>query len=799
MSAVLPAPRAAPNLVRRRRRRRALWSLVAAVTVTVAATLPADGAAVLATVELGGAAAVALALRRHRLLRSRPGLSLLVLLVFLGLSSLALVLRGPGDPAALVLILLGQVVGISGTVPSYLAHSRPPAAVRRVRTMGAEVAVVAVGTALAVAQSWAYVQRTGGDVTASVTAGIDLVGIALVSWVLLTRRRALPTVRLAMGAGAVLMTQNFLAAAGGVELGSAAEWGQPLGVAGAVMLAAGASHPSLATLAAGRYRPLLRTGAERLLVVLPFALVPALSWVVGLLVPGSALPAPVLLAAALGISVLSLLTAFGLVGETERDAETDTLTGHPGRLGAMRRLDDLHGRARPTWVVLVDVDDFTDVNQRHGQDAGDAALCAVLGRLARELPEGAFVSRLAGDELLVLLPRGDRDGEDGQGCAAPGEVVRAVFTRPFPAGEAMVRLTVSVGVADLLLAADGGARASGRSAVDDADLAQRLAKSTGGDRAVLHSEEVRAQVMEPVHLLRDLRRMFAAAPPPLAEGDPGPGHLVVLYQPIVDVRTGLPDYVEALVRWQHPRRGVVAPDTFLPLAEAAGVAALLDRAVMTQALSQLAAWDADEVGVRRVSVNLGSASMREGGLCEVVLRACRQAGVGVDRLVMEITEHDELDVGGAVVEDLLALRDAGAGVALDDFGAGHASVGYLRRWPAGVVKLDRSLLPGVVVTAAHEAMLDARHLLRAVSSLVHALDRELLVEGVEDEADLALVVSLGAGHAQGYYFSRPLPPEELAAWWAQRTAGAGAAPGEAVPAGLGAAGERVGAGEDRLP
>ena len=576
------------------------------------------------------------------------------------------------------------------------------------------------------------------------------------------------------------------------------------------MLAAGASHPSLATLAAGRHRPLLRNGAERLLVVLPFAVIPALSWVVGLLVPGAALPAPLLLGAALAISVLSLLTAFGLVGETERDAETDTLTGHPGRLGAMRRLDDLHGRAVPTWVVLVDVDDFTDVNQRHGQDVGDAALCAVLERLVRELPDGAFVSRLAGDELMVLLPRGG-PGWEGQGSTAagepgePGETVRALFARPFAAGEAAVDLTASIGVADLLVTADGAARSSGRSAVDDADLAQRLAKSTGGDRAVVHSEEVRARVMEPVHLLRDLRRMFATAPAPLADGDQGPGHLVVLYQPIVDVRTGLPDYVEALVRWSHPTRGTVLPDTFLPLAENAGVAALLDRAVMARALSQLAAWDADGVGVRRVSVNLGGASMREGGLCEVVLRACREAGVGVGRLVLEITEHDELDAGGSAVEDLLALRDAGAGVALDDFGAGHASVGYLRRWPAGVVKLDRSLLPGVVVTAAHEAMLDARHLLRAVSSLVHALDRELLVEGVEDEADLALVVSLGASHAQGYHFSRPLPPEELAGWWAARTAGviAPAEVGRVQPpdagASAGAAGERVGAGEDRVP
>ncbi len=751
------------------------WGLATVVLVTAAVAVPARAVVVLMVAEAAGALLAAVVLHRRGLLLSRVGGSLVALLVLLASSSAALWVVGPGAPVALGLIAAGQVVGLAGTVPAVVAHARPAGSPRRGRVLSAEVAIVAVGTGVAVTQSWLHVQRTGGSLSTAVTASVDLVGIAVLGWLLLTRRRLLPAVTLVASAGSLLMLQNYLAASQAVPLGSAAEIGQPVGVLGALVLGAAITHPSLAVLVGGRYRPLLRSGGARLSVVIPFACIPALAWLSGLLVPTSRLPAVVVVTAAVGISLLGLVTAFGLVGETEEAAEGDPLSGHPGRLGAMRRLEELHAAGSPTAVVLVDIDDFTDVNQRYGQEVGDAVLVGVLDRMAAALPPGTVVARLSGDEMLALLAVGDTDDAS---VGAAGDAVRAVFEDPFLVSEAAVALSVSIGCTGLRQRPDGLAR----EALEDADVAHRLAKSRGGDRCVVYDEEVRAEVMEPVHLLRDLRALLGPATGTGAPAASDVGHLVVHYQPIVDVASGAPVYVEALVRWLHPRRGMVAPDAFLPLAELGGVAAALDRAVMAEALRQLAAWDAAGVGVGRVSVNLGRASMREGRLWAFAVAACREAGVSLDRLILEITEHDALDVDDGVVGDLLAMRDAGADVALDDFGAGHASVGYLRRWPASVVKLDRSLLPSASPPARHEAMLDAHQLLGAVAELVHALDRRLLVEGVEDAGDLALVGSLGAQNAQGYHFSRPLPGDQLAAWWRAQPSAADAPGSVGAPA-----------------
>ncbi len=759
-----------------------VWGLAAVVLVTLAVLAPSRAVVLLGVAEAGAALAAVLVLHRRGVLLHRIGLSVVTLLVLLACSSAVLALAGPGAPLATALVAGGQVVVLVGCVPLFIAHADPAASPRRARVLGAEVAIVAVGTSLAVLQAFVHGRALGVGLSATTTSAIDLVSLTVFAWLLLTRRRLLPFVALGIVAGGLLMVQNYLATSQGIPLGGAEEFGQPIGVLGALLLGAATTHPSLVTLVAGRYRPLLRSGAARLTVVVPFACIPVAAWASGVLDPASRLPAGLIIAAAVAISLLALTTAFGLVGDTERAAETDPLSGLPGRLGVMRRLDELHAAGAPTAVVLVDIDDFTDVNQRHGQEVGDAVLVAILQRAAAHVPPGAVVSRLSGDELLLLLPESVLDA---RWLADPGERVREVFAEPFTVADVVMTMSASVGVAGLLDRPDG----LSRDALADADVAQRLAKTRGGDRCVTYDETVRAEVMEPVHLMRDLRIMLGpvTGSPPGAVGMDEVGHLVVFYQPIIDVASGAPVYVEALVRWLHPQRGMVFPDTFLPLAEIGGVAAALDRAVMTQALRQLAEWDAAGLGVQRVSVNLGGASMREGGLWTFAVTACRDAGVGLDRLVLEITEHDALDVDGGVVEDLLALRDAGVQVALDDFGAGHASVGYLRRWPASVVKLDRSLLPSVSPPAHHEAMLDAHLLLVSVADLVHALGLRLLVEGVEDARDEALVASLGAQNAQGYHFSRPVPAGELARWW--RAQPAPASPSVVVAAR--AAGERV--------
>lgn len=759
--------------------RRPAWpalagAAVGALLLAAAPLGPVAGATALASAELGGAAA-AVVLHRRRLLTSRMGGGLVALLALLGTSSALLVLVGPGNRATLVLIVVAQLVGMTVLVP-VVARARRPAGTSwhgsGLGGVGAELAIVGVGVGVVLLQTTVAAHRVGAGVTAQVSAGCDVVALAVVGWLFLTRTGASASARLALVGCGLFVVQNHLAVTTGVVLGSADDRGQVLGVAAALVVSAAALHPSLTDVGDPRRTPVLRSGATRALVVLPFSLLPGLAWVVGTLDPHSRLPVPVLVGAVVLITVLALVRALGLVAESERQADTDVLTGRLGRRGVLRRLDGLHTAHRPTWVALVDLDDFTEVNQRHGQEVGDALLRAVMGRLVGSLPPSSVVGRLGGDELLALVPA--RRPSTGESVAA---AVAAIFADPFDVGGVPLRVAASTGTAGLH-EAEGP-----REALAHADLAMRAAKARGGGQWLRHGPQLAEEVLRPLLLQRQLRALLEGGPEAERVGSAdGVGRLVVQYQPVVVLATGAPLSVEALVRWEHPEHGTVPPGVFLPLAEAAGVGAALDREVLRQTLHQLASWDAMGLGVARAGVNLGRDSMCEPGLLAEVLAACAEAGLGPDRLVLEITEHDELASDAGVVADLLALREAGTSVALDDFGAGHASVGYLRRWPANIVKLDRSLLPSVAPAQPHQAMLDPGDLIVAVGSLVTAVGRHLLVEGIEDEADLAVALEAGAEYGQGYHFARPLDPDRLAAWWREATGVAVPSPG-AVPTG----------------
>jgi diguanylate cyclase (GGDEF)-like protein len=752
----------------------AAWVAAGAVLVAAAVAVPERGAVALTLAEAGGAAVVAVVLARRGLLRHRVGAAVLVILAVTGLSSALLVVLGPGNRASLALIVLSQVVGLVALAPVLVRHRPSPGARWGSALVGAEQAIFVVGVAAGVLQACLVASRAAGGgapaVAATAAAGCDVLALGVVVWLALTRTGVAVAAQLLLAGTGLMLLQNLLSATWGVPIGSPGEVGQPLGVLGALLLAAAGSHPSVREVGDPARAPLMRSGATRVVVLLPFGLAPAAAWAVGVAVPQAALPAWGLLGASVVVSVLALVRAFGLVAEAERQADTDVLTGGLGRRGGLRRLEALHAAARPTWVCLIDLDSFTEVNQRHGQEVGDALLRAVLARLGTALPPAAVVARLGGDEVLVLAPAPSGAASRCWSSAeAAGEAVLAVFAAPFEAGGAVLRVSASVGVTALTDADGRTDVAAPREALGHADLALRAAKARGGGRALGYRAEMREEVLGPLRQQRELRALLqGGAAADRVESADGVGRLAVEYQPVVDLQTGQPLSVEALVRWDHPVRGRVSPAVFLPLAEAAGVGAALDRAVMRQAMHQVAAWDALGVGVARVGVNLGRDSMRDPHLLSGVRTACADAGVALERLVLEITEHDEIDTDAGVVADLLALHEAGASIALDDFGAGHASVGYLRRWPVDVVKLDRSLLPGAAPTEGHPAMIDPGDLLAAVGALVHALDRHLLVEGIEDEGDLAVARAVGAQYGQGYHFARPMPPDQLAAWWRER-------------------------------
>ena len=257
------------------------------------------------------------------------------------------------------------------------------------------------------------------------------------------------------------------------------------------------------------------------------------------------------------------------------------------------------------------------------------------------------------------------------------------------------------------------------------------------------------------------------------DGRPGHGALEVHYQPVVGVVDGSPLGAEALVRWCHPRLGLLAPDLFVPLAERAGLGDRLDAQVLETALGQLATWDAAGLRLHRVGVNLGRSSLHSPALVDTVLRACERSGTPADRLMVEVLEHEELDLTAARLAAVQTLADADATVAIDDFGAGHAGVGLLGRLPVGVLKLDRSLLPGAPRTAAATAP-DPRALLAGVVALAAAVGVEVTAEGVETAAQREVLAGLGIPHAQGWLYARAMPAAAFGAWWSDRVVTAAA-------------------------
>ncbi len=251
------------------------------------------------------------------------------------------------------------------------------------------------------------------------------------------------------------------------------------------------------------------------------------------------------------------------------------------------------------------------------------------------------------------------------------------------------------------------------------------------------------------------------------DGGSGHGSLEVHYQPVVAVADGAPLGAEALVRWCHPRFGLVAPDAFVGVAEAVGLGDLLDTHVLLTALRQLTAWDLGGLQVHRVGVNVGRSSLHSPGLAATVQRACELSGTAPQRLMLEVVEHDELDLTAPRLAAIQALADIDVTFALDDFGAGHAGVGLLGRLPFGVLKLDRSLLPGPHRTVAAAAP-DVRALLGGVVGLAAAVGAEVTAEGIETPAHRELVSELGVPHAQGWLYAPAMPVHAFEAWWRAR-------------------------------
>ncbi|MFW3170850.1 putative bifunctional diguanylate cyclase/phosphodiesterase [Geodermatophilus sp. CPCC 206100] len=424
-------------------------------------------------------------------------------------------------------------------------------------------------------------------------------------------------------------------------------------------------------------------------------------------------------------------------GDLAVQARTDALTGLGNRAAFTDALDDaVRNGAGNTWLLFLDLDDFKVVNDALGHAAGDRLLRHVAARISGALRGGDLCARLGGDEFAVLL-RGAGEGVVRQISARLVDLVSA----PQRLDGQLVQVGVSIGMAEL------GVGVTGTEVVQRADIAMYAAKAAGKNRVQAFSPDL-LDAPAASALESELRRAVAEE------------QFVVHYQPILATADGRCTAVEALVRWAHPTRGLLGPDTFLEAAERTGTILPLGEQVLRRACADAAAW---QDGGRPVAlhVNAAPSQLAHPHFLTVVRECLGPHGLAPELLVVEITESTLLDAP-AVQTTLDDLAGMGVGIAVDDFGTGYSALTTLRTLPVGVVKIDRSFVAGAATQVADQAVLEA------IAQMAARLGLETVAEGVEDAEQQRFVEQAGITAVQGFLHQRPLPAGELAAWLEHR-------------------------------
>jgi diguanylate cyclase (GGDEF)-like protein len=421
----------------------------------------------------------------------------------------------------------------------------------------------------------------------------------------------------------------------------------------------------------------------------------------------------------------------------------DALTGLANR----KALEDMlarpvDGRHLRRAVVHLDLDDFKRVNDTYGHAGGDQLLRVVAGRIAACTSEADLVTRWAGDEFVVVLA--DRTPAEAFDVAAA--MVETV-SRPTILNGAVTRISASAGVAALGDDADPGADWAAE-LMRHADLAVYHAKASGAGSVVLFDERLGTRIRADKQVEHDL----------IGALEPGAEQLYLMFQPIVDVVGGRLRGIETLVRWEHPTRGSVGPDAFVPVAERSDLIVQLDQWVLESALRQAARWPEPAYpGAVPISVNLSARSLRDPGLVERVLATLERSGVAPRRLMLEITETTlitDIERASVVMHD---LRSHGVLIAIDDFGTGFTSISQLRNLPIDELKIDKSFVEGL--HGGHDQVL-----VRIINDLAHHLGIPTVAEGVETAAQQDLLAQLGCDAMQGFFVAAPMRAPELAAY-----------------------------------
>ncbi|MEE8338296.1 MAG: EAL domain-containing protein [Dehalococcoidia bacterium] len=424
----------------------------------------------------------------------------------------------------------------------------------------------------------------------------------------------------------------------------------------------------------------------------------------------------------------------------------DPLTRLPNRALFTDRLEHAletaPARGVRVAVLFLDLDRFKAVNDSLGHNVGDELLVRLARRMAAAVRSGDTISRWGGDEFTVLL-EGVWSAEEATAFA---ERLLSAVAEPVEIDGDRIVPSVSIGIA---VSEDD--RLSPRDLIRNADVALFRAKAAGGHRAVLFDEALDQYSIERFQLEADLRDAIEN------------GQLVAHYQPEIDLQSGAIVGFEALVRWQHPTRGLIPPDDFIPLAEETGEIINIGQWILAEACRQAAKWQRDlfATGPFTMSVNFSAKEFLEPGVVARVERTLAETGLDPSALRIEVTESIFLGDTSVADETFHDIKQLGVALAIDDFGTGYSSLSYLRRLPADVLKIDRSFVATVDRDEREEAIV------RAVIAVGKALGMLVVVEGIERAEQLAKLTTMGCHTAQGFYFCRPLPAAEIETFVAQ--------------------------------
>ncbi|WP_205820803.1 sensor domain-containing phosphodiesterase [Methylobacterium nonmethylotrophicum] len=412
----------------------------------------------------------------------------------------------------------------------------------------------------------------------------------------------------------------------------------------------------------------------------------------------------------------------------KREAELDHLTGIANRKVLSDRMEEAGRDGAAATLLLIDLDGFKDVNDSLGHAAGDAVLTTVAARLSAEAGRDALVSRLGGDEFAVFL-KGAADPVAG---ADLGRRLIAAVERPIEIDERCIYVGASVGIA----VADAAGWESG-ALLGDTDLALYRAKAEGRSRVALFTPDLRAVARTRTSVSSGMREAWER------------GEFEMYYQPQVLLDTGAITGAEALIRWNHPDRGLVSPAAFLPVLEASLLAVPVSEWILRTACQQAAQWRRLGFARFRVGVNLFAAQFRTGDLPRVVGEILTDHGLPGDALELEITENIILRSDARINADLRELRALGVGIAFDDYGTGYASLTMLKDYPVTRLKIDRSFVSGVERSRKDQTIVEA------IANLARGFSLDVIAEGIETR-EQAELMRRHCAEGQGYFFGRPM-------------------------------------------